>query len=162
MLDFDPYTVLWTVINLLVLFVLLRLFLFKPVTRIMDQRAQAIQDELDRADAQKADAEQLKADYEARLSDARDEAADLVAKAKERANQEYQAVLAQAQADAERVRAAARTQLEAEREAMLQGARDEVAQLALLAAARVAQHSMDEEGERALVDSFLAEAGELK
>ena len=43
---------------------------------------------------------------------------------------------------------------------MLEGAREEVASLALLAAAKVAQRSMDGKDEQAFVDSFLAEVGE--
>ena len=162
MLDFDPYTVVFTLINLVILFLLLRHFLFKPVTKIMDERAQAARQGLEEADAMKEEAARMNADYEAQLADAREQAASLVAQAKERAGREYETILAQAQADAEQLRASTRTQLEAEREAMLRGARDEVAQLALLAAAKVSQQSMDEAGDLALVNAFLAEAGDLK
>ena len=50
MLDIDLWTVLWTGINLVILYLLMRHFLFKPVTAVMEQRAQAIQEGLDQAE----------------------------------------------------------------------------------------------------------------
>ena len=58
------------------------------------------------------------------------------------------------------MQAEAESRLATERENMLRGARNEVASLALLAAAKVAQQAMDGESDKALVDSFLAEVGE--
>ena len=162
MLTLDPYTILWTVINLLVLYVLLKKFLFGPVTKIMDERQRAIENNIKDAEARKAEAEQLKADYESHLTSARAEAADLVAQAKSRAGAEYDSILAQARTDAQKVREDAQAQIQTEREQMLQGARQEVAALALLAAAKVAGRELDADGDQALVDAFLAEAGELK
>ena len=52
MLNLDPWTVLWTGINLVVLYLLMRHFLFKPVTAMMEQRTKAIEDGLSQAEAQ--------------------------------------------------------------------------------------------------------------
>ena len=68
--------------------------------------------------------------------------------------------MTEAEADAKRLRSEAEAQIASERETMLQGARNEVASLALLAAAKVAQRSMDDAADKALVDTFLSEAGE--
>ena len=51
--------------------------------------------------------------------------------------------------------------MEAERRQMLQDAQQQVAALALLAAAKVSGHAMDQEGDRDLVEDFLREAGDL-
>ena len=53
MLNLDPWTVLWTGINLVVLYLLMRHFLFKPVTAMMEQRTKAIEDGLSQAEAAK-------------------------------------------------------------------------------------------------------------
>ena len=90
---------------------------------------------------------------------ARQEAAKLVADAQNRAQRAYEAKMADAETDAKRLRSEAEAQIASERDAMLRGARNEVASLALLAAAKVAQRPT-EDGDRALVDSFLAEVGE--
>ena len=83
-----------------------------------------------------------------------------MADARSRAQRAYESRLAQAEADAKQLRGQAEAQLAAEREAMLRGARDEVASLALLAAAKVAGRAMDSADDQAAVDAFLSEVGE--
>ena len=56
--------VIWTVVDLLILFLLMKKFLFGPVTAMLDQRAAAINADLDDAKAQKQAADVLLADHE--------------------------------------------------------------------------------------------------
>lgn len=162
LLDIQPSTILFTVLNLLVLYLLMKHFLFKPVGDLLDRRAQTVAETLAAADTKKADAEALRTTYEAQLSTAREEAANLLAMAKQRAQRDYQSVLAAAHIDAERLMEDTRTQLAAERAAMLAGARGQVAALALLAAAKAAGQALNENTDRVLIDAFVAEAGELQ
>ncbi|MDN0033201.1 F0F1 ATP synthase subunit B [Oscillibacter ruminantium] len=160
MLDFNPYTIVFTILNLLVLWLFLRHFLFGKVTAILDQRAQTVQNELDGAAREKEQAEQLHRQYEEKLGQARQESAELLARTKVQAQQKYQSTLDAAQADARQLVDTTRKQLEAERESMLRGARKEVAQLALIAAAKVAQKELDSQSDLAMVDAFLSETGD--
>ena len=160
MLEFEPSTIVFTIINLLVLYFILRRFLFGRINAVLEQRAALVKEELSSAEEKNRQAQALQAEYEEKLTDARQEAAKLVADAQSRAQRAYEARLADAEADARRVRAEAEAQLATERENMLRGARSEVASLALLAAAKAAQKSMDSADDRALVDAFLAEVGE--
>ena len=146
MLDFQVSTIVFTVINLLVLYFILRKLLFGRVNAVLEQRAARVKETIDSAEASKCQAEELRAEYEDKLTDARQEAAKLVADAQNRAQRAYEAKMADAE-------------IASERDAMLRGARNEVASLALLAAAKVAQRPT-EDGDWALVDSFLAEVGE--
>ena len=104
--------------------------------------------------------EALKAQYEGKLTDARHEAAKIVADAQNRAQRVYEGKMAEAETDAKRLRSEAEAQIAEQRDAMLRGARNEVASLALLAAAKVAQRSMDGDDDKAFVDTFLSEVGE--
>ena len=158
MLDFQVSTIVFTVINLLVLYFILRKLLFGRVNAVLEQRAARVKETIDSAEASKSQAEELRAEYEDKLTDARQEAAKLVADAQNRAQRAYEAKMADAETDAKRLRSEAEAQIASERDAM-RGARNEVASLALLAAAKVAQRPT-EDGDRALVDSFLAEVGE--
>lgn len=160
MLNFSPYTILFTIINLLVLWLFLRHFLFNKVTAILDNRAKAVDEEQEHARQDRAQAEDLRTQYEEQLDQARQEGADLVAQSKAQAQRESQAILGAARAEAEHMKEIARAQLQTEREAMVRGAQKEVAQLALLAAARVTQKKLDSQDDLALVDSFLAEVGD--
>ena len=160
MLEFHLSTILFTILNLLVLFFILKKLLFGRVNAVLEQRAALVKSEIASAEANNQQAQELKAQYEDKLTDAHHEAAKIVADAQNRAQRVYEGKMAEAETDAKRLRSEAETQIASEREAMLRGARNEVASLALLAAAKVAQHSMDADGDKALVDTFLSEVGE--
>lgn len=149
--------VIWTVVDLLILFLLMKKFLFGPVTAMLDQRAAAISADLDGAKAQKQAADALLADHERQISEARAEAGRIVADAKRRAEAAYQQRLAQAQEDIQRMQQEADRQIEADRRAMLAQTRREIARLSLLAASKVAQQRMNADNDFALVDDFLSE-----
>ena len=136
MLAFQVSTIVFTVINLLVLYFILRKLLFGRVNAVLEQRAARVKETIDSAEASKCQAEELRAEYEDKLTDARQEAAKLVADAQNRAQRAYEAKMADAETDAKRLRSEAEAQIASERDAMLRGARNEVASLALLAAAR--------------------------
>ena len=90
---------------------------------------------------------------------ARQEAAQLVADAKQRADAAYAGRLAEADADARQRAEDAARRLEAERGEMLRAARGEVAQLAVLAAAEIAAKRLDTDDDRALAEEFLQKVG---
>ena len=63
--------IIWVLINLLILFLLMRKFLFGPITRLLDARAKKVSDTLDQADSRLAEAEAQKAEYTQQLAAAR-------------------------------------------------------------------------------------------
>ena len=81
MLQLDVWNVLFTVINLLILFVLMRIFLYKPVQKIIAARQAEADKQFDEAAAKQSEAEELKTKYEAVLSDAENEKKKVVAEA---------------------------------------------------------------------------------
>ena len=161
MLDLDLWTVLWTGINLVVLYLLMRHFLFQPVTNLMEQRTKAIEEGIAQAQEAKQAAQTLQEQSEAQLAQVRGQADQIVAQAKQQGQREYDQIIASAQADAQAIRADAQQQVEAERRQMLQDAQQQVAALALLAAAKVSGHAMHQAGDQELVEDFLREAGDL-
>lgn len=160
MLEFHLSTILFTILNLLVLFFILKKLLFGRVNAVLEQRAALVKSEIASAEATNQQAQELKTQYEDKLTDARHEAAKIVADAQNRAQRVYEGKLAEAETDAKRLRGEAERQIADQREAMLRSARNEVASLALLAAEKVAQRSMNQADDKALVDAFLSEVGE--
>ena len=67
MLEIDPYTIVFTIINLLVLYFLMRKFLFGPVNAILNGRAKAIEDSLAQARQEQEEAQRLHNQYQAQL-----------------------------------------------------------------------------------------------
>ena len=154
MLDFQLSTVIFTVLNLLILYVVLRKLLFGRVNRILEERAAL--------ERQKAQAEEMRKEYEDQLAQAHAQAAKIVDQAKARGEQEYQAILDQAQEDTRRMQEQAQAKNRADREKLMRSARQEVAQLAVLAAAKVTGQALDQDSDRAMAEQFLSEAGERK
>jgi len=103
MLSLDIATVVFQIINFLVLAALLYYFLFRPVMRGMKERA-AEREELAREMAQDREmVAQLRAELETRLEHTEEEVAAIIARAEERAQAERKALLQEAQAEVERI-----------------------------------------------------------
>ena len=161
MLDIDLWTVLFTGINLVVLYLLLRHFLFKPVTEMMEQRTQAIQEGLEQAQKAKEAIQAMDAEKAAREAQLRAQADQIIARAKQKGQREYDLIISSAQEDAQTIRSDAQAQIEAERSQMLRDAQCQVAGLVLLAAAKVSGRTMDQAADREMVEDFLREADDL-
>ena len=158
MLNLD-WNIVWTIVNILVLFLLLKHFLFKPITEMMESRTAEIENNLKDAEDQKQKASELTAQYEEKLQGAHAEAAQIVSEARQRGQREYDAILKTAGQDAQKEQERVRADMEREREEMLRGVQENVTELVLLTASKLSQKELDEESDRKLMDSFLSEAG---
>lgn len=157
-LKFDA-TIIWSIVNIIILFVLLRIFLFKPVNKLMEERTAAIQKDIDEAKKSREEAEALKAECKESVADARNQAQDIVAKAREEAASEKQEIIQQSQDEASRIIDAASITIENERKRSIQDAQAQLADLAIVAASKIIGENVDDEKNRRLVDKFLAEEG---
>jgi F-type H+-transporting ATPase subunit b len=141
MLDFSV-TFFITIINILVLFFLLRAFLFKPVGKFIQDRRKKIQDDISRAEKDAWDAKKLLEQYESKLAAAEAEAETIIRAAREDALAEAEKIREAGKADAGRVVAAARVQAENERKAALAVFRAEAAVLVVQAAGRLLKREL--------------------
>ena len=162
MLDFDVWTIVFSVINILVLFFFLKKFLFGRVNAMLEKRAQMVQADLDQAKQSTQEAEQLKSEYEATLQGARDEAKKLIATAQQTARAQGDQITAQAQQQADSMMAEAQKEIERERRQTLDGVQGEIADLALAAASKLMEQKVDDQTNRDLVNAFLSEEGAEK
>ncbi|MBR5512700.1 MAG: F0F1 ATP synthase subunit B [Ruminococcus sp.] len=162
MLKFEFWNIFWTVFNVLLLYVLLRIFLFKPINKMLDDRTQAVQKDYDEAERARKEAEELKAEYEVSLSEAKEEAAKILRNAHEEAENERATIIRKSHEEAENIVAAAGETIENERKRVIRQAHSEIADLAVEAASKIVGVNLDDEKNRQLVDEFLsAEEGEL-
>ena len=156
MLNIDPFTILWTLIDLLILFLLMKKFLFKPINAILDSRAKTIEENMTQAETQRKEAEELKAQYETQLAQSRQQAGEILAKAQAQGEELYQKRVSDAQAEAKKLLSDGAKRNAHDREVMLKSLREEVASLVVEAAAKVAEKDSDS------IDNFLREEGEAK
>ena len=95
--------IIWVFVDLLILFVLMKKFLFGPITRMLDDRAQEVSDTLDQADRRLAEAEQQQTAHAAQLASAKTEAAQIIEDARARGQQEYDRLVAEARTAVQQV-----------------------------------------------------------
>ncbi len=124
-------------VNIVVLYILLRVLVWKPVRKFMAARQDRVQAEMDQAAQLRAEAEQSKADYDAKLADARAQVEQLLTDGRKEAAAAGQKYLDDARAEAEQLLARARTDADAEKRRALDDAKTELADLAVDMAGRV-------------------------
>jgi F-type H+-transporting ATPase subunit b len=156
MLDFNV-TFIITLINIAILFFILRAILFKPVTKFMAARARRIQDSIDQAEKDKVSARELLAKHDARLKNIEAEAEVIVHEAREKAEREAQRIVDGGKAEAAAFLAKARKQDEEERYAAMARFRAEAAALVVAASARLVQRDLAADDNRKYANMLLDE-----
>lgn len=156
-LDFN---LVLNMINLVILFLLLRKFLFRPLMDIMEKREAMIADGLKNASDQQAKAMEMKQQYEDALSGAKDESARLIEQAKKEAKAEYDRIVTDAGAEAERYMKQAKEAMDTQREQTIREMKSQVATLAMDAARKVLANEDPAVSGQAAYDQFLKEAGD--
>lgn len=149
------------IINFVLLLVLLRIFLYRPIVNMLDRRREKIRTDLDEADKARSQAEAAKQEYEKQLEQAREERRSIVAQANEQADKMREEILEKARSEAQQLVAKTEEETEALRRQTLVGAQDEIVDLALAAAGKVVGESLDEKAHRRLIQEFIAEVGDL-
>lgn len=159
MLKFD-INVVFTIINLLVLYFLAKKFLFDRVNQIIDQRQQMVDDEYNAAKAAREQAEADQKTYTEALAQAESEVDSILKDGKEKARVEYNLVLAQAQAEAQTEIAKAHASIARDKEETMRSIQTEVGQLVALAAGKVMETEVPEEVGQRLYQEMMTQAGE--
>ncbi|MBR6243893.1 MAG: F0F1 ATP synthase subunit B [Ruminococcus sp.] len=157
MLKFEFWSIFEAVANVIILFILLRIFLFKPVNKIMNERTQTIKNDLDSAEKAKKEAEELRQQYSDSISEAKEEANRIIMKAHDDAEAEKAAIIRRSQEEADEMISDANKSIENERKRVLKQAQTEIADLAIEAASKIIGENVDDEKNRRLVDKFLSE-----
>jgi F-type H+-transporting ATPase subunit b len=148
-------TLLVQAVSFLALAWLLSRFLFGPVGGILRARSQEVQEQLDSAHREREEAERLRQELEQRLEGIRDEARRQVQQAVQEGREERERILQQARAEAEQFLERARTLIEHDRRAALIELREQVADLAFLAASKALPAAIDEAAQRRAIDEFV-------
>jgi F-type H+-transporting ATPase subunit b len=150
------------IVNFIILFVLLRLFLFKPVLKMLDERTKRTKDAMELAEVTKKEFEQAKVEVQKQIEKGRQEAQAIIAQAMqvgERLKEESrQEATKQAQVIVDRTRA----ELEAERDKIVGDLRREFVDISILAAEKVIKETLDKEKHRKLIEETLRESVTFK
>lgn len=153
------YTCVFALINLLILFFVLKKVLFKPVMNYMDKRKNEVADSLKTSENAKNEALELKQQYEEQMKTARADGQKIIDDMTARANKIYSDTVAKAEEESRQILAHAQEDAQREHEKVLKDSKAEISGLAIAAASKVIDANLDNESNRKLVDKFLDETG---
>ena len=148
---------IWTLIAFGVTFWVLKKFAYPKIEEALDKRAALISESLDSAERQRVEADKLLADYRQRLAEAREQADEILDRARKAAETTKAEAVSEGQAKREELVEAARRDIEGETRRALDQIRKEVADLTVLATERVTRRSLDEATQKELVEEALRE-----
>lgn len=161
-MEIHPSTIIFAIINFAILVVGLKVFLYKPVCNMLDSRREEVINNLNSAEEAKLEAQKLKDEYAAQIQNARAEAQDIINQAAKIGEQTKADIVSEAREEASRLTAKAQAEIAREKTEALNEIRNEIADLAVLAASKVVGKTIDVADHQNMVDNFVKEVGEAK
>lgn len=159
-LNINFFTALFTLVNTVILFLVLKKVLFKPVMKVIDDRQKEIDQLYAEAGSARENAQAMEAEYRQKLDAAEQTGQRLVKEATVRGQNREEEIIRNANAQAEAIRAKAEADAVQQRKKAINEAKDEISQIALAIAGKVVGRTMDGEDQTRLVDSFIEKLGD--
>ncbi len=160
MLKIDLFNIIFTIINLLILFVGLKIFLFKPIQKIIDERQKEADRKFDEAAAAQAQADSMKTQYEQSLSDMEREKKETLLTARRNADEQYKKIIMEAEQNADKLKQDAVAEAKAEKEEIIKSVEKDIADMILDATKKVVGKQCGEAMDNSLYNEFLDRVGE--
>jgi F-type H+-transporting ATPase subunit b len=148
---------IWTLIAFGITILLLRKFAFPPIQEALDKRRITIEESMDHAERTREEADALLREYRERLREAREQADDIVTRARRASERVQEEAKVDAKAAREELMEQTRRDVEQETRRALDQIRREVADLTVLATEKVARKSLDDDDHRRLIEEALSE-----
>ena len=156
-LSIDLTTIIATLLNTLILFLVLKHFLFDKVNKVIEDRKNDVKETYRQADEAKENAEKLEAEYTSRLEGAKEESAQIIQTATRKAQQRSDEIISEARTEAKGlVDNASR-----EKKISVNQIKNEITDIAFSAAAAVVEKDMTGEDNERLIEKFIDNVGEM-
>ena len=150
------------VISFIILFALLGLFLYKPVLKMLDERSKKIKESMERAEATKQEYERAQIVVQEQIDKARQEGQAIIAQATQMSGRLKEEVVEEAKKEAQAIVDRTRAELEWERDKVIDDLRREFVDVAVLAAERVINETLDKKRHRRLIEEALEESATFR
>lgn len=153
----DIGLMIWTLVVFILSMIVLRKLAFPRIAEALDRRQRAIEESIDNAERVRVEADQLIAEYRERLSDARTQADEIVARARRTGEQAEAQAIADARRKHDELLEQTRREIQVETQRAIQEIRSEVADMTVRATEKVTRKSLTPDDQRRLVDEALSE-----
>lgn len=156
------YETYFTLANTLILFFILKKILFKPVLKVMDEREMQIKMDIDEGNKAREEGLKFKSEYETKVGSARSKGQQIVEIAKKRAEEKSDEIISKAKQDAEIIKVKALDEIDKEKQQAFNDIKNEISDMAIMAASKVVQKDIDKTKHEDLINEFIKEVGESK
>ena len=148
--------------NTFIIVIILYIFIHKPITAMLDKRKQGIAQNIDDAKAAKADAIELKADYEERIAKIDEEAAEILKAARAKALEREEQIIAEAKKEAQLIKEKAAKDILLEKERVKDEMKTQMIDVSTLMASKFVALSIDEAKQNEIIDEIINGMGDVQ
>ena len=159
MIEIDISRVIFTIINFLILYLILRYFLFKPVNNVLAKRENDITNRINRTKENEKNTEEFRIQSEKELKNSKHKGREIVENYKLKAESVSAEIIKEASSEAELIMTRARVEADREREKVKHEIKSQVIDLALLVSSKALEEAIDEEKHKKLIEDFIAKVG---
>ena len=152
-----PGLMIWTIVCFLLALFVLKRYAFGPIQKAIDDRRDRIRESIEEADRARAEARNLLEEHRKLIGQAKSDAEDILADARRTSEAQRERVREETEADRQRRLEDTKKQIEAETERALDQIRSEVAELALVATAKVTGKVLDRDDHRKLIEDAIGD-----
>ncbi len=162
MLKIDAFNIIEIIVNLLVLFVAIKILFFKPILAVIAKRQEEADAQFAEAEKKKEEAEELKSQYDTCLAGIEEEKKREVAAARKDAEEKGHKIISDAREEAFKVQEKIVSEANAEKDKIIKSAEKEIADMVMDAATKIIGSKSGVEVDSSLYDEFIGKAGEIK
>lgn len=154
--------ILFIIANILILFLLLKKFLYERVNDMMVKRKNQIIADINSAKEKNQEADRVKKEYEAKLEEIKKEKNLILENTTEKAEAKKLEIIKSAEKEASEIISRGKEEIERERQRVINDLKDQTAALAILAASKVVKKELDQAAHKEEINNFIKEVGEVK
>ncbi len=156
----DVWTMIFTWVNMLILFTVMKKLLFKPVMNILEQREAEVKKIYDEANEANEKAATLEKEYSEKMAQAREEAGEIIKQATLTAQKREKEIIESAHVEVASMTRRAETQIAQERKKAYQEIKNEISDISVAIAGKMVQREIKAEDHEALISQFIENVGE--
>src|ERR687887_1494921 len=155
LIQVTPGLMIWTIVCFLITLFVLKRYAFGPIQRLIDERRERIRQSIDEADRAREEARNLLEQHRKLVGKAKSDAEEILAEARKTADAQRERVREETEADRQRRLEETKKQIDAETQRALEQIRAEVAELTLVATAKVTGKVLDRDDHRKLIEDAI-------
>jgi len=159
-LSIDYGTIILVLINTLILFLVIKHFLFGRVNAIIEARQADVSKTYEEADKSMTHARELEANYNELLASAKDESAEIVKKATKKAQDRSDEIISSAKEEASGIITRANEDIEREKQRAMSEMKNEISGIAMMMAEKIIKKEINQKDHEALINDFIENVGD--